>query len=89
VATDAPDPRRAFTVAAIAERYGINCDKVRLWIKNGELAAVNVATRPTGRPRWRIAVADLLAFEHRRRAAVAPARPAKRRKRQGEVIEFF
>jgi hypothetical protein len=84
-----PDPRRAFTVAAIAKRYSVNCDKVRLWIKNCELAAVNVATRPTGRPRWRIAAADLLAFEARRRAAVTPARPARRGRRQDTIIEFF
>jgi hypothetical protein len=43
------------TVAAVAGALGIRRGKVLGWIARGELAAVNVADKALGRPRWRIA----------------------------------
>jgi hypothetical protein len=40
-----------FTVADIAARYRVGQDKVRGWIKRGELAAVNTSAALCGRPR--------------------------------------
>jgi hypothetical protein len=64
--------RRKLTPPEIAARYGISPDKVLRWIKEGELAAINAATRPGGRPRFLIDEAYLAAFEKRRAAIPAP-----------------
>jgi hypothetical protein len=60
----------------VAARYGVAVDKVLIWIANGELRAVNIATRPTGRPRWAIGEDDLAEFEQAR-AAVPPRRASR------------
>jgi excisionase family DNA binding protein len=76
------------TPPVVAQRLGVSADKVLYWIKEGSLRAVNVALRVGGRPRWRIAEADLAAFETARLATVPPA--LRRRKcAPMDVIEFF
>jgi hypothetical protein len=58
------------------------------WIRSGELRACNVAQRAGGRPRWRILLGDLAAFQAARSAQ--PPRPAaRRRKATPGVITFF
>jgi len=77
------------TPPEIAERYGISLEKVLNWIRSGDLRALNVATRLGGeRPRWKVSIADLLAFQERR-VAVPPAAPAQRQKRTAEVGNYF
>lgn len=81
--------RRKLTPPQLARQYGVSTDKVLGWIRSGELRAVNVATRPDGRPRWVIDAADLLAFERQRQARPrSPAAPRRRPKSAG-VIEYF
>ena len=46
------DPPR--TPPEVAEWLRVRTDKVRGWIKSGELAAVDVSESIGGRPRWRI-----------------------------------
>ena len=77
-----------WTPPAIAKRLGISPEKVLTWIARGELRAVNVADKMEGRPRWRIAPADLAAFEAGRAARPVIA-PKRRRKQAAGVIEFF
>jgi len=78
----------ACTPPQLARRYGISPDKVLAWIRSGELRAVNVATRPFGRPRYVIPEAAIADFETRR--AVSPLAPRPRRtKAPAAVIEFF
>jgi hypothetical protein len=55
-------------------------DKVRAWIKRGELAAVNTGSALCGRRRWVIPPEALAAFEHRRAGGPAP-KPQRRRRR--------
>lgn len=82
-------PPRKLSPREVAALFGISPDKVLAWIHSGELQAVNVATRPGGRPRWRIDQADLMAFEQRR-AATPPAPICRvRRKKQSGIIDFF
>src|SRR5262245_54346737 len=53
------------------------------FIRRGELKAANVATKLSGRPRYRIALVDLNDWLDRRSAAsVAIPKPQRRRRRQ-------
>jgi len=79
---------RMLTPPQVARRLAVKPGKVLGWIKSGELKAINVAQRPSGRPRWRIDPADLAAFEARRSAGPTP-KPVRRRRRNPQVIEFF
>ena len=76
------------TPPAIAKSYGVSTDKVLRWIRTGELRAVNIATKRTGRPRWAIDPADLADFE-RSRAAVPQRGRAAPRARRADVMEFL
>jgi hypothetical protein len=71
----------------MARRYRVGEDKVRGWIRRGELAAINTATVMCGRPRWVIPPDALAVFEHRRAGGPAP-KPAPRRKRSYQ-IDFY
>lgn len=73
----------------LAKRYGVEPAKVLCWIRSGELRAVNVATRPNGRPRFKIAEADVLVFENRRSGKPDPKPQRQRRQPAGNVIQFF
>lgn len=85
----AETPRRKLTPPEVAQQLGVGPDKVHRWIRTGELRAINLATTPTGRPRYAIDVADLVEFE-RGRQVLPPTQPAPRRRRRSNrnVIEF-
>ncbi len=68
------------TVRDLARRFRVNPDKVRLWIRRGELRAVNTATARCGRPRW-VGSPDALAEFERRRTSGPPPRPRAGEKR--------
>lgn len=50
------------TPPEVAKQLGIHAEKVRAWIEQGELIAVNVAENAKGRPTWRIAALELEKF---------------------------
>src|SRR4051794_23340201 len=75
------------TVSEVARRYRVSEDKVRLWLRQGELKAINTSTVLSGKPRWVIPADALEAFE-RRRAAGAPAKHPRRR-RPKVATDFF
>ena len=82
--------RKKFAPPELARRYGVSVSKVHAWIASGELRATNLATRPNGRPRWKIDESDLLAFENARANTPAPEpAPPRRQKSDLEVTEFF
>lgn len=77
------------TVRDISERFGVSEHTVLSWINSGELRAINVGRKADARkPRWRITAAALEAFEAMRTATPPPPR-TKRRKRLGDVIQFY
>lgn len=86
-----PDtPGRTFTVRAVAETHGIRRGKVLAWIARGELAAINVADRADGKPRWRIPEAALETFLAGRAARPAtPVRRVRRRRTESAVKQYF
>ena len=54
------------TTRDAARRYRVGEDKIRAWIKAGELEAINTATATCGKPRYVITTDALERFEQRR-----------------------
>jgi hypothetical protein len=82
-------PSGMLTPPKVATRLGVSADKVRAWIRKGELCATNVAMEGSGRPRFGISEEDLAAFQARRQPAKPPPKPPRRRKKDPHVIEYF
>jgi hypothetical protein len=78
---------RGYTVADVARRYRVSPDKVRIWIRRGELPAINTAAALCGRARWVITPDALAAFE-RGRATAPPPKPSRRRRRE-EGYDYY
>jgi hypothetical protein len=78
---------RGLTVADVAVRYRVSPDKVRAWIRRGELSAINTSSAVCGKPRWVIPPEALAIFE-RRRAAAPPPKPLRRR-RAGGMVDYY
>jgi hypothetical protein len=81
-------PLRGLTVADVAARYRVGEDKVRGWIRRGELAAINTSMALCGKPRFVVLPSALAEFEDRRAAAQPPKPPRKRRKR-ADYTDFY
>lgn len=79
-----PAVMRGLTVGDVAQRYRVSEDKVRTWVRKGELRAINTARVLCGRPRWVIPVEALEAFE-KRRQAVPPPVPRRPRRKTNQV----
>ena len=82
-----PDSTRGFTIADVAARYRVGPDKVRAWVRRGDLAAINTASALCGRPQLRITPEALAAFERRRTVGPQPA--AQRRRRRTAGVDFY
>lgn len=80
-------PDVGLTVREVAGRYRVGEDKVRRWIKRGELRAINTAAVACARPRFVVPPEALSEFE-RRRCTAPPQKPPRRRPRQVEVDYF-
>ena len=70
--------RRNLTPPEIARQYGLATTKVLLWIRTGELVALNLANRGCVRPRYSITPAALEAFEKSRRVVPDGGHPTFR-----------
>jgi transposase len=83
-----PDATPAgYTTADIAKRFRVGEDKIRSWIRSGELIAINTADVKCGKPRFVVTAESLAAFE-RGRQTVTPPKPARRKKRTN-VVDFY
>jgi len=83
-------PAPGLTVSQLAKRYHVSPDKIRNWIRKGELRALNVASRLCGRPRFVVTADSLAEFERGREAATPDApKPKRRRRRPAGFIDFF
>jgi excisionase family DNA binding protein len=78
-----------YTVADLAKRFRVGKDKVRAWIRRGELSALNTADWRCGRPRYVVTAEGLTDFERRRRAALSDAPKPKRRKKSSDFVDFY
>lgn len=73
-------PSAFYSTAEFAELFGMTTDRVVDLIRIGELRAVNISTRPGGRPTWRISQQERERFELARQS-VPTAKPSRRQKR--------
>lgn len=78
---------RGLTVAEVARKYRVGEDKVRGWIRRGELRAVNTAGARSARPRFVVPPEAVAEFEARRSAAAPPKPPRRARKRA--AVDYF
>jgi len=76
-------PSSYLTPPALAKLWAVSPEKVIGLIRSGELDAVNLASRGSSRPRFRISPEAVQRFEHCR--SVAP-RPATERKQRGKQV---
>lgn len=80
-------PHDYLTPPEAASLLRIDVHRVLTLIRSGELRASNVATRLSGRPRYRIARSDLDAWLARRAAAAVATPVVRRRPRRVERPE--
>jgi transposase len=80
-------PASGLTVKEVAHRYRVGEDKVRAWIRRGELRAINTATITCARPRFVVPPEALSEFEQRR--TIAPPNPQRKRRRAAHQIDFY
>jgi hypothetical protein len=70
-----------YTVADLCRRWKVGADKVRAFLRRGELVGVNVASSLSGKPQWRITPESVERFERRRTSAPPPPAPRRRRRK--------
>ena len=76
------------TVRDVALRYRVGPDKVRAWIRRGELSAINTAMAMCSKPRWVVTPEALARFENGRRAT-PPVKSRPRHKRRSGIVDYY
>jgi hypothetical protein len=66
----------------------VSPDRIRNWIRSGELPALNLAPSGSAKPQFRILPHHLDEFERRRRVP-SPPQPVPRRRRQSNVVDYY
>lgn len=83
--------KQHYTLAEIAERWGVSHSTVLSLVYGGDLRAIDVSTNPKGKSRYVVPAAALDDFETSRTTA-PPEKPEPRKRVRipaGSVIEFF
>jgi hypothetical protein len=78
---------RGMTPAELGRLLRVSPDRIRAWIKSGELGAIDTARHRCGRPRYVILPHHLAEWE-RRHAAATTLKPP-RRSRQPAVHDYY
>ena len=78
-----------YGVKDVTKRFGVGEHTVLAWIRSGELPAINVSRRLGGKPRWRITVESLQAFETLRSATPVKPHTRRRREKATDVVQFY
>jgi transposase len=78
---------RAISPNELARKLGVKHSKVLGWINRGELRAINLAERSSGRPRWKILPDALNEFFLSRQSSPPPA--PRRARRKFATKEYF
>jgi hypothetical protein len=75
-----------FTPADLARRYRVSEDRVRAWIRKGELHGLNVSDR-RGKFRFVVTAEAVADFEARRTVSPPPSR--RRKKKKTDEVDYF
>lgn len=81
-------PTRGMTPAEVARYLRVSPDYIRDEIRAGRLGAIDTSRLRRRRPRYVVLPHHLAAWE-RSRAAVTPAAPSPRRRRQPLMIDYY
>ncbi len=85
-----PTPlEHGFTPNELARLLRVSPDRIRAWIKRGELSAIDTAPPRSGRPRYIVLPAHLEAFEQQHRAMTTATKHTPRRSRRAGQIDFY
>jgi excisionase family DNA binding protein len=79
---------RGLTVPEVAARLRVGRDRIRGWIRRGELRAINTGRTRCGRPRYVVTPEALAEFERGHDATTPAARP-RRRRREPDRPDFL
>lgn len=72
-----------FTIKGTADYFGVSPDLVRSWIRDREIDAFDVSSKPgTGHAVWRISAEAIEAFIAKRRVGPPPAKTMIARRRR-------
>lgn len=82
------NPARGYTPREVARLLRVNPDRVRGWIKSGQLGAIDTSTNRCGKPRYVILPHHLSEFEQSRRAG-NPQKPPPRRRKRSDAIDYY
>jgi len=84
-----PDLSSTVSPPQLARRYRCKPEKIIGLIRAGKLAAFSIASEGAKRPRYRIDLREVEAFELRRSVLPAPKSTRRRKRRDPDVIDFF
>ncbi len=76
-----------YTPTELARILRVNADRVRTWIRSGEVPALNLASNLCGRPRFVVLPHHLAKLEQRRAAAPPPKAP--KRQRKAKLVDYY
>ncbi len=80
---------RGYTPNELAKLLRVSPDRVRAWIRSGEMAAINTSSVRCAKPRFVVLPGQLAAWQERHLAAT-PAKPAPRRRRQRKgLVDYY
>src|SRR5260370_15197166 len=83
-------PRRfGYTTQDLADLFRISPDRVRTWIRSGELGAINTAKLGCGKPRFVILPRHVRAFVAARRAAQPPNPKRSTSKKPPGYVDYY
>jgi hypothetical protein len=80
--------QRKLTVPQLASEWGVSPDQVLRLIHGGQLAAINIALKTDGRPRYLVDRVEIDRFE-RSRTVHRVVQARRRRRKAAGVIKFF
>ncbi len=79
----------SLTPPEVAKLLGVNPDKIRNWIRSGDLKAINIAKSLSGRPRYVVDRDELERFKAKRSVQKPLPSTVRKQKQSSDVIEFF
>lgn len=83
----ADTPLSGYSVTDLSRRWRVSGDKIRSFIRKGELVAVNMAANLSARPQWRITPESVEQFEKKRSSNPPPSAP--RRRSRPALVDYY